>query len=154
PAPPAAPSPPPVPIPGAGASAPPPVPEVVPPIPPPPPPVAEHTAGEFLPMARDDMMREARGVRRSNVWFGMRGPIPPAEDPRTKLIDRGLVNQGLLTPEQLAEIHTVGDMMERARGRLDVARLQAAKSADAAVEAERAARAERKKRKQAEAAER
>ena len=50
-----------------------------------------------------------------NLWFGRRDLIPPADDERTRLIDRALVTHGLLTPEQLAEIHRVGAEMDRVR---------------------------------------
>ena len=86
------------------------------------------------------------------MWFGRRDLIPPTSDPRTKLIDRGMLTQGFLTAEQLAEMHAVGDEWAKYTDRLEHVKIQAGKSADAAVEADRAARAEAKARKKAEAA--
>jgi RNA-directed DNA polymerase len=109
------------------------------------------SAGDFLPIARDELKEAAKEVRLGGAWFGRRDLIPPAEDLRTKLIDRGMVTQGLLTPEQLAEIHQVGAEMDRVRPVVQTLEGQAALAGDAAVEAERARRAELKKRKKEEA---
>jgi retron-type reverse transcriptase len=88
------------------------------------------------------------------MWFGRRDMIPPVSDPRTKLIDRGLLTQGYFSAEELAEIHRVGDEWSRYANRLEHIQIQAGQSAEAAVEADRAARAALKARKKAEAAER
>jgi RNA-directed DNA polymerase len=88
------------------------------------------------------------------MWFGRRDMIPPASDPRTKLIDRGLLTQGYFSAEELAEMHRVGDEWSRHTNRLEHINVQAGQSADAAVEADRAARAALKAQKKAEAAER
>jgi retron-type reverse transcriptase len=88
------------------------------------------------------------------MWFGRRDLIPPVSDPRTKLIDRGLLTQGLLTAEELAEMHQVGDEWLKYADRVQQIQIQAGQSAEAAVEADRAARAARKAQKKAEAAER
>src|SRR5262245_27817306 len=86
----------------------------LPPIPKPPPPrTFDLNAADFLPIARDELKDAAQKVQRWGPWFGRRDLIPPADDPRTKLIDRALVTHGLLTPEQLVDIHRVGDEMER-----------------------------------------
>ena len=57
----------------------------------------------------------------------------------TKLIDRGLLTQGLLTAEELAEIHRIGDEWSKHANRLDHIQVQAGQSAEAAVEADRPA---------------
>ena len=75
-------------------------------------------------------------------------------DPRTLLIDRGMLTQGLLTAEELAAMHQTGDEWAKYANRLEQIQVKAGQSADAAVEADRAARAEVKARKKAEAAER
>lgn len=110
-------------------------------------------AGDFLPIEREEMVAEAKKVR-WNWLFGRRDLIPPADDPRTKLIDRGLVSNGLLTPEQLVEIHQVGDEMDRVRPTLERIHQEAAQAGEAAIQAERERRAEIKKQKKAESAER
>ncbi len=111
-------------------------------------------AGDFLPIARDELKEAAKEVRFGGAWFGRRDLIPPAEDLRTKLIDRAMVTQGLLTPEQLMEIHQVGAEMDRVRPAVEMLESQAALAGEAAVQAERQRRAELKKRKKEEAAER
>ena len=86
-----------------------------------PPPIPRVTklkldAGDFLPITREEILETGRQQGRgwfSNVWFGRRDLIPPQDDPRTKMVDRGLVTNGLLTPEQLVEIHTIGAERER-----------------------------------------
>ncbi len=85
------------------------------------------------------------------MWFGRRDIIPPVSDPRTKLIDRGMLTQGLLSAEELAEMHRTGDEWSSHENRLQHINVQAGQSAEAAVEADRAARAARKAQKKAEA---
>src|SRR5262245_53929524 len=79
--------------------------EEVPPPPLPPPPVPDPAqpldASHFLPIERDELARQAKKVGRG-IWWARRDRIPPVEDPRTALIDRALLTNGLLTPEQLA----------------------------------------------------
>jgi retron-type reverse transcriptase len=112
-------------------------------------------AGAFLPITRGEIKEAARGQNLfANPWFGRRDRIPPADDPRTGLIDRAMVTQGLLSPEELAEIHRVGAEMERARPSVEGIAHEAALAGAAAVQAERDARARRKARKKEEAAER
>ena len=111
--------------------------------------------GDFLPINRDELLKQGEEARRAGwMWFGRRDMIPPASDPRTKLIDRGMLTQGLLSAEELAEMHRVGDEWSKHANRLEHIQIQAAQSAEAAVEADRAARAARKAQKKAEAAER
>jgi retron-type reverse transcriptase len=112
-------------------------------------------AGAFLPITRAEIKEAARGQNLfANPWFGRRDTIPPADDPRTELIDRAMVTQGLLTPEELAEIHRVGDEMERARPSLEGIAHEAVLAGAAAVQADRDARARLKARKKEEAAQR
>jgi retron-type reverse transcriptase len=108
-------------------------------------------ASDFLPIAHDDLKEAAKGVTRF-PWSGRRDLIPPADDPRTKLIDRALVTHGLLTPEQLAEIHQTGAEMEQRRpSSFGVANL-AAHAGEAAVRVDREERARKKAEKKAAAA--
>ncbi len=113
------------------------------------------SAANFLPISRDELRDSAKSIRLwSSPWFGRRDLIPPADDPRTNLIDRALVTHGMLTPEQLAEIHRVGAEMDRLRPDLDAMRHQALQAGDAAVQAEREQKARLREQKKAEAAER
>jgi retron-type reverse transcriptase len=129
---------------------------------PPPPPIPSATkldldAGDFLPITREEVIEAGRQQGRGwfgNVGFGRRDLIPPADDPRTKVIDRGLVTHGLLTPEQLVEIHTVGAERERYRQQTEMIEHTAASAGQQAVEADRARRAALKQQKKQEAAQR
>jgi len=118
------------------------------------PPIPEFTSGDFLPIARDELREAAKGVRLGGAWFGRRDLIPPASDLRTKLIDRRMVTHGLLTPEQIVEIHAVGEEWERYRHDQEVMQRRAGKTAEEAVQAERERKAQLKAQKKAEAAER
>jgi len=92
----------------------------------------------------------AAGSLFGNPWFGRRDLIPPAGDPRTILIDRAMVGHGLLTPEELVEIHKVGDEMSQLRP--DLAGAHAA--AERAVRDDIEERKRLKEQKKAAAAER
>jgi retron-type reverse transcriptase len=119
------------------------------------PPPGGPQPGDFLPINRDDLLKQGEEARRAGwMWFGRRDMIPPVSDPRTKLIDRGMLTQGLLSAEELAEMHQVGDEWSKHANRVEHIQVQAGQSAEAAVEADRAARAALKARKKAEAAER
>src|SRR5207237_8035722 len=113
-------------------------------------------AVDFLPLAGGELLAEGEGVRRTTgwMWFGGRDSIPPVSDPRTMLIDRGMLTQGFLDAEELAEIHTTGEQYDRYANRLHHINVQAGQTAEQAVEADRAARAAVKARKKAEAAQR
>lgn len=129
-------------------------PEPVAPIPTPAVPPAPPKPSPFLPIARDEQLKQGEEIRRTTGWmfFGRRDLIPPASDPRTLLIDRGMVTQGMLKADELAEIHRVGDEHAKHANRLEQISIEAGKSAEEAVEADRAARAAIKERKKAEAA--
>ena len=77
--------------------------------------------------------------------------IPPADDPRTQLIDRALVTHGLLTPEELAEIHRVGDEYAKLKPSLENVGLRAGLAGEAAVRAYRESKEQLKARKRVEA---
>ncbi|WP_165075516.1 reverse transcriptase family protein [Paludisphaera rhizosphaerae] len=112
-------------------------------------------AGAYLPISREEIKREAKGKNLfNNFAFGNRSIIPPADDLRTKLIDRAMVTHGLLSPEQLHEIHAVGARMDELRPTMAAVEHKAAKAGEAAVEADREARARLKAQKKAEAIER
>jgi RNA-directed DNA polymerase len=120
-------------------------------------PTLDLGAADFLPIPRDEMVEQAKTVGRAtwaNPWFGRRDLIPPADDARTSLIDKGMVGEGLLTPRELVEIHQVGAEMERHRTTLAHVQHQAAMAGEAAVEADRARRAALKEEKKRAAAQR
>lgn len=109
-------------------------------------------AGQFAPLSDADVKKKAKGLGSlwGNPWFGRRDLIPPVSDERTLLVDRALVAHGLLTPEQLAEIHEVGQQMDQIRPDLALAK----EMAKAAVAQDKEEREAIKKQKKAEAAER
>ena len=108
--------------------------------------------GLFAPQTHDQTKAAAAAAGNlwGNPWFGRRDLIPPASDPRTILIDRAMVGHGLLTPEELVEIHATGDEMARLRPQMAGAHV----AGDAAVISDREERARIKEQKKAEAAER
>jgi RNA-directed DNA polymerase len=108
--------------------------------------------GAFAPLSSAEVSRQAGwgGFLFGNPWFGRRDLIPPISDQRTELIDRGMVGQGLITPEELVEIHRVGEEMDRVRP--DLAR--AGEMANQAVARSEEERQRVKEQKKAEAAER
>jgi RNA-directed DNA polymerase len=135
------------------------------PAPPPPPPVRtppsppvvkklDLDAAQFAPISSADALAAARtsSTIRSNPWWGRLDTIPPASDERTLLIDRSLVAYGLLKPEELVEIHKIGDQMLEIKGDQALA-VEQARAVVAASEEERkrlkaekkAAAAERKR---------
>jgi len=108
-------------------------------------------AAQFAPVSQDEARQQASaGNLFRNPWFGRRDVIPPTTDPRTLLIDRAMVGQGLLTPEELVEIHEVGDEMTKLRPQL----AGADAIADRAVQQAQEERKRLKEQKKAEAAER
>ncbi|MGI9456163.1 MAG: reverse transcriptase family protein [Aeoliella sp.] len=75
-------------------------------------------ADQFAPISARDAASVASSIganRWGNPWFGRRDLIPPTGDPRTQLIDRLMVSEGLATSEELADIHEVGAEMDRIR---------------------------------------
>lgn len=103
-------------------------------------------AGQFTPLPERDVKKQAKNLKWNwaSVNFDRQDQIPPASEPRTVLIERALVAQGLLTPEQLVEIHELGAAMAELRPELKNIHLIGA-NAVAADAAERAARKAQKK---------
>jgi RNA-directed DNA polymerase len=109
-------------------------------------------ASDYLPIARTVLLAKAK---QTNVWgspwFGRRDLIPPLDDDRTKLIDRAMVSQGIVAPEDLVEIHRVGAEMDLHRPAEILINRQSQKAGAEAVEEERQRRqAEKKEARRAE----
>jgi retron-type reverse transcriptase len=115
-------------------------------------PLADPDDTEYLPVTREEILEAARnGNLLSTAWvFGRQSVIPPAADPRTRLIDRALVTNGLLTPEALIEIHVVGEEFEKAKPTEFGLAAAAGLAGEEAVRAYREERARRKAQKKAE----
>ncbi len=109
-------------------------------------------AGQFAPLDDADVRKQASKIQWnwSTVNFDRRDQVPSTAEPRTALIDRAMVAHGLITPEQLVEIHEIGAKMVELRP--DLSGIQAV--ANQAVEADEAARRARREQKKAESAER
>lgn len=143
-------SPPPPPPPPPRAAVPAPPPSVVKP------PAADQYTSEFLPITRSEIVDAAKsGNLRANMGlFGRQTIIPPAADPRTLIIDRAMVTQGLLTPEDLVEIHRVGAEYEELRPTDPGLAAAAGLAGEAAVQAYRAEKQRRRDEKKQESARR
>ena len=109
-------------------------------------------ADQFAPMTDADVESQSggEGFMWGNPWFGRRDLIPPVTDKRTMLIDRAMVGHGLISPDELTQIHKVGEEMDAVRPDL----AQAQQIAQRAVEADQAAREQLKQQKKAESEER
>lgn len=114
----------------------------------------QYAASDFLPISRQEIVDAAKkhGRLLATAWqFGRQGSIPPVSDPRTEIIDRALVTHGLLTPEELNEIHRVGEEYEKVRPTELSITAAAGLAGNAAVQAYRAAKEAEKERKKKEA---
>jgi retron-type reverse transcriptase len=122
-----------------------------PPSPPPPPVTLDLDAGLFAPISEADAKRQSAGgaLLRNLGATGLSRIIPPASDPRTLLIDRGMVGHGLITPEQLVEIHRVGEAFEKVRGDAAAIERRVRQAAGEAVRLDKEARERRKAEKRA-----
>ena len=113
--------------------------------------VPDLSLGTFAPITDKEIRRQAAGINLwSGIMFGRRDLIPPVADARTLLIDKAMVAHGLITPEELAQIHHIGQMMDEVRPDAAVAAAKGAAEADQ-IDKDRAAL---KARTKAEAAER
>ncbi|HUY90014.1 MAG TPA: reverse transcriptase family protein [Pirellulales bacterium] len=114
--------------------------------------LTELDGNPFAPLTDAEVKKQARGLGSlwNNPWFGRRDLIPPADDPRTLLIDRAMTSHGLLTPDELQEIHSVGAQMDAIRPDLAVAH----QMATAVVKRSQEEHEALKQRKKSEAAER
>ena len=108
--------------------------------------VKKFALNHFAPISEAELKAGAARISLwSSPWFGRTDTIPPADDARTNLIDRALVTNGLLTPEQLQEIHEIGDLYREHRPDIAAAHSQAS----AAVTLDKAEREKRKADKKA-----
>jgi retron-type reverse transcriptase len=112
----------------------------------------------ILGLSADELRKRALRINPyRTAWIGRVDTIPPQSDERTALIDRGLILRGLLTEQQIQEIHRVGDLWLRHHEAHKLAADAANRSAARGMEeiaAERAAKKAEKKRQAKERAER
>lgn len=119
------------------------------------PPPSPYEAQHILGLSKEELRKRALRINPFKTrWIGRTDVIPPQSDERTALIDRGLILRGLLTEEQIKEIHRIGDLwLARRDAKFSVYHRSRA-SADEAVFDLRRRKAERRTAKKIEAADR
>ncbi|HRI70552.1 MAG TPA: reverse transcriptase family protein [Polyangium sp.] len=125
-----------------------------------------YDASGILGLSADELRKRALKINPfQTAWIGRVDTIPPQSDERTALIDRGLILRGLLSEEQIDEIHRIGDLWLKHHDATRLATSVATKKADDAIaqlkkekEAKKAEKkrlaAERKKKRAADVARR
>ncbi len=125
-----------------------------------------YDASGILGLSADELRKRALKINPfQTAWIGRVDTIPPQSDERTALIDRGLILRGLLSEEQIDEIHRIGDLWLKHHDATTLATSVATKKADDAIaqlkkekEAKKAEKkrlaAERKKKRAADVARR
>jgi len=105
-------------------------------------------------VSREEIVDAAKGgnLLSTAFQFGRQSIIPPVSDPRTQLIDRAMVTHGLLSPEELNEIHRVGEEYDAVKPTDASLAAAAGLAGAAAVRAYREAKEREKARKKAESA--
>lgn len=117
--------------------------------------VDRYQANEILGLSMAEVRKRSLRINPYNTpWIGRVDTIPPQSDERTALIDRGLILRGLLTKEQIDEIHRVGDIWIRHHDAVTLAATVAARASKAALDFEREKKAQLKADKKRQAAER
>lgn len=107
-------------------------------------------ATKFAPISTAEALSQSQSVDWQSTFFDRRGQIPPADLPRIQVIDQTMVGLGLISAEELAEIHHIGAAFEEHRTDQATIALAGAR----AVTQARAERAALRERKREEAAER
>ena len=116
--------------------------------------VEAYEASGLLGLSASELRARSLKINPYNTpWIGRVDTIPPQTDERTALIDRGLILRGLLKPEQLREIHRVGDEWLRVHESHLLAEALGRQKADEVLAEMREQRAARKEQKRREAAE-
>jgi len=116
--------------------------------------VADPYGSDFLPITRAEIVDASKkgNLLSTAFQFGRPSIIPPVTDPRTQLIDRALVTNGLLSSEDLNEIHRVGEEYEKVKPTEIGMAAAAGLAGDAAVRAYKEDKERRKVQKKAESA--
>jgi len=112
-------------------------------------------ADAILGLSPEEFRKRALTIKPyQTAWIGRVDTIPPQSDERTALIDRGLLLRGMLTREQLEEIHRIGDQWLLHHESAKLAEIAAQASAEAYLQQVRAEKAKLKAQKKAESAQR
>jgi RNA-directed DNA polymerase len=72
-------------------------------------------ASRFQPISQEEALDATTQPGRWGGVFDPRSEIPPATLPRIRVIDRTMVGMGLISGEELAEIHRLGELMGKFR---------------------------------------
>ncbi|HET7544337.1 MAG TPA: reverse transcriptase family protein [Polyangiaceae bacterium] len=114
-----------------------------------------YEAKDILGLGAEELRKRALRINPfRTAWIGRVDTIPPQSDERTAIIDRGLILRGLLSAEQIREIHRVGDQWQKHHDAIRIAETRARGAADQVIAEQRAANAAKKAEKQAAAASR
>lgn len=97
-----------------------------------------YEAHDILGLSPEETRKRSLKIKPyATAWIGRVDTIPPQSDERTALIDRGLILRGMLTQDQLREIHRVGDLWLKHHESHKLAKAAAAKSVEQFLEGER-----------------
>lgn len=106
---------------------------------------AFETNPEIMGLSADDVRKRSLKIDPyRTAWIGRVDTIPPQSDERTALIDRGLMLRGLLTEQQLADIHRVGDQWIKFHEADRLAQAIAARTADEFLQKQREEKAKKR----------
>jgi RNA-directed DNA polymerase len=93
-----------------------------------------YDASGILGLSADELRKRAMKIDPyRTAWIGRVDTIPPQSDERTAIIDRGLILRGLLSEDQIDEIHRVGDLWLKHHEAANLAKSVATKKADQAI---------------------
>lgn len=93
-----------------------------------------YDASGILGLSADELRKRALKIDPyRTAWIGRVDTIPPQSDERTAIIDRGLILRGLLSEDQIDEIHRVGDLWLKHHESANLAKSVATKKADQAI---------------------
>ncbi len=101
-------------------------------------------ASQFQPTEDDGPVTASSLLFGSRIAFRSRNRIPPVTDKLTHTIDRSMVAQGIITPEELVEIHTIGAQMDELRPSVQTAVARATAAVQQSREAQAALKAQKK----------
>ncbi len=66
---------------------------------------------KFAPISTAEALSATSGANWQSAYFDSRSVIPPGDLPRIQVIDRTMVGMGLISSQELAEIHEIGRQM-------------------------------------------
>jgi RNA-directed DNA polymerase len=93
-----------------------------------------YDASGILGLSADELRKRALKIDPfRTAWIGRVDTIPPQSDERTAIIDRGLILRGMLSEEQIEEIHRIGDLWLKHHEAASLATSVARKRADDAI---------------------